>query len=58
MVSPFALVVCRIGGVRRWARSSLAQNPLIEQDVNRFALAIGALPMLETARIGGDAWFL
>jgi hypothetical protein len=23
--------------------------------VNRFALAIGALPMLETARIGGDA---
>src|ERR1700730_19371823 len=23
--------------------------------INRFALAIGALPMLETARIGGDA---
>jgi len=23
--------------------------------VNRFALAIGALPMLETARIGGNA---
>ena len=25
--------------------------------VNRFALAIGALPMLETGQISGDAWF-
>jgi len=34
----------------------LAQNARLEQavGVNRFALAIGALPMLETARIEGD----
>jgi hypothetical protein len=40
--------------------ASLTQNTAIEQTVavNRFALAIGASPMLETARIGGDAWFL
>jgi hypothetical protein len=34
---------------------SLAQNGRVEQAINRFALAIGAVPMLETARIGGDA---
>jgi hypothetical protein len=40
----------RLGGI-------LTQNTWVEQasPVNRFALAIGALPMLETARIGGDA---
>jgi hypothetical protein len=45
--------------------ASLAQNGGLEQGtaltwaggVNRFALAIGAFPMLETARIGGDARF-
>ena len=41
---------------------SLAQNIGIEQGVNRLArairLAIRPSPMLETARISGDAWFL
>ncbi|MEY2394673.1 MAG: hypothetical protein QOF94_1018, partial [Acidobacteriaceae bacterium] len=46
----FLFLLGRPGGI-------LAQNTCVEQvpPVNRFALAIGALPMLETARIGGDA---
>ena len=35
--------------------SQLAVAPGLAASVNRFALAIGAWPMLETARIGGDA---
>jgi hypothetical protein len=48
MVSPFALA---------WLGEILAQIVRVEQGANRFALAIGAVLMLETARIGGDAWF-
>ena len=56
MVSlPLALVVGRIDIIGVWP--SLAQNIGVEQGVNRFALAIGPWPMLETARISGDAWF-
>jgi len=35
--------------------TSLAEKICLEQGVNRFALAINRVPMLETARIGGDA---
>src|SRR6202022_517651 len=44
--------VCRSAGVRAIAQAAVARR---SGAVNRFALAIGALPMLETARIGGDA---
>jgi hypothetical protein len=84
MVSPVLLLsFAGSGNVYCWDRTSLAQNPPVEQRVfrnehppvcccadswtfvqiegvgstaaGRFALAIGASPMLETARIGGDA---
>ena len=40
------------GLAKVWRRTAGLNRPF---PVNRFALAIGALPMLETARIGGDA---
>jgi len=44
--------VCGCAGVRAVAQ---AREDAGSAAVDRFALAIGALPMLETARIGGDA---
>jgi hypothetical protein len=48
MISPLLLLLADLA-------ASLTQNAPIEQGVNGFALAIQAFPMLETARIGGDA---
>jgi hypothetical protein len=49
----------------RWRRANpqksrparLVRQTALVDGVNRFALAIRPSPMLETARIGGDAWF-
>ena len=38
-------------------RSRLVRQTALVDGVNRFALAIRPSPMLETARISGDAWF-
>src|ERR1700682_1511301 len=53
MVFPFALVVCEV-----WRRTPGLDRAFPADRsgaFDRFALANGASPMLETARIGGDA---
>jgi hypothetical protein len=46
-----------LAGLLLRRRAAIGQATVARRSgaVHRFALAIGALPMLETARIGGDA---
>ena len=48
-----SLLLLLVAWRKVWRRTPGLNRPVLP--VNRFALAIGALPMLETARIGGDA---
>ena len=50
----FSRLLLLFGWAEVWRRTADLNRP---GWVNRFALAIGAFPMLETARIGGDARF-